>query len=107
VKISSTEAQSELSLSNLTSNASATIAADSKSIFELIFTIIQFFMNSAINFGNTTQIFSDNSFKVKVSHTTTVSHFFSTRFCFISSIFFSSFLLTLFDLIKAQSLSAQ
>jgi hypothetical protein len=64
-------------------------------------------MNSAISFGNATQIFSDSSFKVKSSETTTVSHFFSTRFCLISSIFFSSFLFTLFDLIKPPSFSAQ
>jgi hypothetical protein len=60
--ISSTEAQAETSLSSFTSNASATIEAVSKSIFELIFTIIPFFINSAINLGNGTQIFSDNSF---------------------------------------------
>jgi hypothetical protein len=64
-------------------------------------------MNSAISFGKTTQIFSDNSFKDKNSGTIIVSPFLSVRFCLISSIFFSSFLLTLFDLTNNQSFSAQ
>jgi hypothetical protein len=106
--ISSTEAQEELSLSNFISKLSEIIAAVSKSTLEFIFTIIQFFINSAISFGKTIQIFSDNSFTDKNSGTTIVSHIFSTKFCLISSICFSSFFIfcNLFDLIKVTSSSS-
>jgi len=36
-------------------------------------------------------IFSESSLSVKTSQTTTVCHFLSTRFCLISSTFFSAF----------------
>jgi len=90
----------------LISKDSDIIEAESKSIFEFIFTIIPFFINSAINFGKTTQIFSDNSFRDNISGTVIVSPFFSTKFCLISSIFFSSFVFTLFDLVKVTSFSS-
>jgi hypothetical protein len=56
------------------SNESAIIEAVSKSIFEFRVTFIQFFINSQISFGIGTQIFSENSFKVKTSHKVIVSH---------------------------------
>jgi hypothetical protein len=106
--ISSIETQEELLLSNFISKLSEIIAAVSKSTLEFMFTITQFFINSAISFGKTTQIFSDNSFIDKKSGTITVSHFFSTKFCLISSICFSSFFIfcNLFDLIKVTSSSS-
>jgi len=57
-----------------------------------MFTIIPFFINSAISFTKFIPIFSDNSFKVKTSQTITVP-VFAFKFCFISSTFFSIFLL--------------
>ncbi|MDR0772243.1 MAG: hypothetical protein LBF15_04355 [Candidatus Peribacteria bacterium] len=90
--ISSTEAHSPLSLSNFISKLSAIIEAVSKSILEFKFTIIQFFINSAISFGKTTHIFSLNSFIDKNDGITIVSHFLSIKFCLISSTAFSSFL---------------
>jgi len=64
-------------------------------------------MNSAIKTGNAIQSFSDNSFRFNTSGTTIVSHLRSTKFCLISSAFFSSFftLLILFDLVKEPSSS--
>jgi hypothetical protein len=98
-----------MSFCNLISNASAIIDAVSKSIFELSVTFIQFFINSQISFGIGTQIFSENSFKVNTSHKTIVSQEWLTRFCLISSIFFSSFLICfiLFDLEKVKSSSSK
>jgi hypothetical protein len=97
-----------MSFCNLILKASAIIEAVSKSIFEFKVTIIPFFINSAISFGIGTQIFSENSFKVKISPTITSSQERSTRFCLISSIFFSSFLtcLILFDLENVKSSSS-
>jgi len=94
---------SELSLSNLISKASEIIQAESKSIFEFILTIIPFFINSAISLTSGTQIFSENSFKLNTSHITIVSQVRTVKFCFISSTFFSSFFVTLFDLVKLVS----
>ena len=91
-KISSVETQAQTSLSSFTSKASVMIEADSKSIFELIFTIIPFFINSAISLGKGIQIFSDNSFTGIKSQIVIFSPFLFTKFCFISSTFFSSFL---------------
>ncbi len=104
-KISSTFTPWELSLCKLISKASATIEAVSKSSLELMFTIIPFFMNSAINFGSAIPIFSENSFKDKISGTVTVSPVLSVKFCWISSTFFSSFFLfaSLFPFPKANS----
>jgi repressor of nif and glnA expression len=65
--ISSTDAHREFSLSTFISNASAIIDAVSKSTFEFILTIIQFFINSAISLGKTIPIFSDNSLTDKKS----------------------------------------
>jgi hypothetical protein len=106
--ISSTLIHCELSLSNFISKISQTIEAVSKSIFELMFTIIQFFINSAISLGKTTPIFSDNSFTDKTEGIIIVSHFFNTKVCFISSTCFSSFFVfcNLFDLVKTTCCSS-
>jgi len=55
------------------SNDSAIIEAVSKSILEFRLTIIQFFINSAKSFGNKTPIFSDSSFRDKMSQIIIVS----------------------------------
>jgi hypothetical protein len=61
-----------------------------------------------MSFGKIIQIFSDNSFTDKKSGITTIPHFFSTKFCLISSMCFSSFFIfcNLFDLIKVTSSSS-
>ncbi|MDF1682249.1 MAG: hypothetical protein P1U46_00240 [Patescibacteria group bacterium] len=74
----------------------------------MILTIIPFFINSAISLGKIIPIFSESSFILKKSGTIITVPFLSTRFCFISSIFLSSFLCLciLFDLVKVLSTSS-
>jgi hypothetical protein len=99
--------QLDLSLINFTEKLSAIIQAESKSILLLILTSIQFFINSAISFEKGTHIFSDNSFKVRISQIITSSQEREVRFCSISSTFLSSFFfqINLFDLEKVISFS--
>jgi hypothetical protein len=52
----------QASLFTFTPNSSQIRAAVSKSMVELIFTMILFAMNFFINSGNVTHIFSENSF---------------------------------------------